>query len=164
MPTTPRSRKPPKPSKEAKTSKASSKAASKDSTHSTPKKPDWEDRFLTLLESTFSVAAAASGAGIDRGTAYKRRDLHPDFRAKWEAALANAMDGLEEAAYRRAREMSDTLAIFLLKTRRPDLYRDRQDVTTTTMAINYADLTDEQLQRIANGEHPATVIASTSGR
>ena len=160
----PKTAKPPKPSKEAKTSKASSKAPSKDSTHSTPKKPDWEDRFLTLLESTFSVAAAASGAGIDRGTAYKRRDLHPDFRAKWEAALANAMDGLEEAAYRRAREMSDTLAIFLLKTRRPDLYRDRQDVTTTTMAVNYADLTDEQLQRIAIGEHPATVIASTSGR
>lgn len=133
-------------------------------TDSTPKKPDWEDRFLTLLESTFSVAAAAAGAGIDRGTAYKRREAHPDFRAKWEAALANAMDGLEEAAYKRAREMSDTLAIFLLKTRRPDLYRDRQDVTTTTMAVNYADLTDEQLQRIANGEHPATVISSTSGR
>lgn len=156
----------PKSTKTAKTVKPSKpvKASSRPSTDSTPKKPDWEDRFLTLLESTFSVAAAASGAGIDRGTAYKRREAHPDFRAKWEAALANAMDGLEEAAYRRAREMSDTLAIFLLKTRRPDLYRDRQDVTTTTMAVNYADLTDEQLQRIANGEHPALVIASTSGR
>lgn len=156
----------PKSTKTAKTVKPSKpvKASSRPSTDSTPKKPDWEDRFLTLLESTFSVAAAASGAGIDRGTAYKRREAHPDFRAKWEAALANAMDALEEAAYRRAREMSDTLAIFLLKTRRPDLYRDRQDVTTTTMAVNYADLTDEQLQRIANGEHPATVIASTSGR
>ena len=156
----------PKTAKPAKTVNPpkSKKASRAGSTDSTPKKPDWEDRFLTLLESTFSVAAAASGAGIDRGTAYKRRDLHPDFRAKWEVALANAMDGLEEAAYKRAREMSDTLAIFLLKTRRPDLYRDRQDVTTTTMAVNYADLTDEQLQRIANGEHPATVISSTSGR
>jgi len=158
MPTTPKNRKPPQPSK------ASSKAASKASTDSTPKKPAWEDRFLTLLESTFSVAAAAAGAGIDRTTAYKRRDINPEFGKRWEIALSNAIDGLEEAAYRRAREMSDTLAIFLLKTRRPDLYRDRQDVTTTTMAVNYADLTDEQLQRIANGEHPATVIASTSGR
>jgi len=153
----------PKTAKTAKTAKPA-KSSRAGSTDSTPKKPDWEDRFLTLLESTFSVASAAAGAGIDRGTAYKRRECHPDFRAKWEAALANAMDGLEEAAYRRAREMSDTLAIFLLKTRRPDLYRDRQDVTTTTMAVNYADLTDEQLQRIANGEHPATVISSTSGR
>lgn len=157
MPKTAKPAKSVNPPKSGKTSRAGS-------TDSTPKKPDWEDRFLTLLESTFSVAAAAAGAGIDRGTAYKRRENHPDFRAKWESALANAMDALEEAAYRRAREMSDTLAIFLLKTRRPDLYRDRQDVTTTTMAVNYADLTDEQLQRIANGEHPATVIASTSGR
>ena len=143
----------------AKTVKGSTKA-----TDSTPKKPAWEDRFLTLLESTFSVAAAASGAGIDRGTAYKRREAHPEFRAKWETALSNAIDGLEEAAYKRAREMSDTLAIFLLKTRRPDLYRDRQDVTTTTMAVNYSDLTDEQLQRIANGEHPAAVISGTGSR
>lgn len=149
-----------KTTKPAKPAKASSKPVS----NVTSKKRDWQDRFLTLLESTFSVSAAASGSGIDRRTAYRHKESDPEFSARWESALANAIDSLEEAAYRRAREMSDTLAIFLLKTRRPDLYRDRQDVTTTTMAVHYADLTDEQLQRIANGEHPATVIASTSGR
>lgn len=151
---------PAKVSKDAKSSKAP-KAIPSNVTH---KKREWQERFLTLLESTFSVSAAASGAGIDRRTAYRHKENDPDFSAKWDEAISNAIDGLEEAAYKRAREMSDTLAIFLLKTRRPDLYRDRQDVTTTTMAVNYADLTDDQLQRIANGEHPATVIASTGGR
>lgn len=153
----------PRSTKTTKTAKPA-KSSSKPVSNVTSKKRDWQDRFLSLLESTFSVSAAASGAGIDRRTAYRHKDSDPEFSARWESALANAIDSLEEAAYKRAREMSDTLAIFLLKTRRPDLYRDRQDVTTTTMAVNYADLTDEQLQRIANGEHPAAVISGTSGR
>ena len=135
----------------------------KQPTKPTPKR-EWRARFLELLAKTFSVSAAAQGAGIDRSSVYDHRKKDPDFAAQWDTALAQAIDGLEAAAYKRAAQTSDTLLIFLLKTRRPDLYRDRQDVTTTTMAINYADLTDDQLQRIANGEHPATVIASTSGR
>lgn len=153
----------PRSTKTTKTAKPA-KPSSKPVSNVTSKKRDWQDRFLSLLESTFSVSAAASGAGIDRRTAYRHKDSDPEFSARWESALANAIDSLEEAAYKRAREMSDTLAIFLLKTRRPDLYRDRQDVTTTTMAVNYSDLTDEQLQRIANGEHPAAVISSTGSR
>ena len=153
----------PRSTKTTKTAKPA-KPSSKPVSNVTSKTRDWQDRFLSLLESTFSVSAAASGAGIDRRTAYRHKDSDPEFSARWESALANAIDSLEEAAYKRAREMSDTLAIFLLKTRRPDLYRDRQDVTTTTMAVNYSDLTDEQLQRIANGEHPAAVISSTGSR
>ena len=121
-------------------------------TKTTHKKAGWQERFLTLLSETFSVTAAAAGSGTDRSYAYHCRRNDPDFAEKWDAALNAAIDRLEQAAYDRAIQTSDTLAIFLLKTRRPDLYRDRQDVTTTTMAVNYADLTDEQLQRYRDWE------------
>ena len=127
-------------------------------------KREWRQRFLDLLAKTFSVTAAAEGAGIDRCHVYTVRAQDAEFATQWDAALARAIDGLEAAAYKRAAQTSDTLLIFLLKTRRPDLYRDRQDITTTAVNIDYSNLTDEQLQRIANGEHPASVITSTNSR
>ena len=126
-----------------------------------PSTVDGRERFLRLLAETFSVTAAAEGSGLERGYLYRLRGSDPAFAAQWDDAIARAIDGLEAAAYKRATQMSDTLLIFLLKTRRPDLYRDRQDVTTTAVNVDYSNLTDEQLQRIANGEHPASVIAST---
>lgn len=125
-------------------------------------KREWRARFLDLLANTFSVTAAAKGAGIDRTSVYDARRADPEFATQWDAALSQALDNLEAAAYKRAAQTSDTLAIFLLKTRRPDIYRDRQE--TTNINIDYSNLTDEQLQRIANGEHPASVITSTNSR
>lgn len=126
---------------------------------------DGRARFLELLTKTFSVTAAAEGSGLERGYLYRLRKSDPEFAAEWDAAISKAIDGLEAAAYKRAAQTSDTLLIFLLKTRRPDLYRDRQDVTTTSITVDYSNLTDEQLQRIANGEHPASVLSpTTSGR
>ena len=144
--------------------------------------PEKLTAFCAALAETCNVGRACAAVGISRQTAYTWREADPDFALAWERAMKAGLLALEDEAHRRAfegtdepvfykgdecgsvRKYSDTLAIFLLKTRRPDLYRDRQDVTTTTMAVNYADLTDDQLQRIANGEHPANVIASTSGR
>lgn len=133
-------------------------------TKTTHKKAGWQERFLTLLSETFSVTAAAAGSGTDRSYAYHCRRNDPDFAEKWDAALNAAIDRLEQAAYDRAIQTSDTLAIFLLKTRRPDLYRDQQHVQTTQLNINYSDLTEDQLERLANGEDPAAVLASSRNR
>jgi hypothetical protein len=140
--------------------KAKKKPHPKAPTNTTPKKMGWQDRFIELLAVTFSVTSAAQGAGIDRSTAYRYKYEHPEFAARWDDALNSAIDRLEKAAYERAVNTSDTLAIFLLKTRRPDLYRDQQHVNTTQFTINYSDLTQPQLERLANGEDPATVIST----
>lgn len=141
--------------------KAKKKPHPKAPTNTTPKKMGWQDRFIELLAVTFSVTSAAQGAGVDRSTAYRYKYEHPEFAARWDAAIGSAIDRLEQAAYERAVTMSDTLAIFLLKTRRPDLYRDQQHIQTTQLNINYADLTQDQLERLANGEDPSSVISAS---
>lgn len=115
----------------------------------------WEKAFFTCLAETGNVRRSCIAAAISRSTVYSFRGQYQDFRESWDAALQEAMDVLEEEAYRRAvtglkrlkfekgkpvidlstgeqyfeHEYSDTLLIFLLKGGRPEKFRDRHEVT-----------------------------------
>jgi hypothetical protein len=106
-----------------------------------PHEPKWAAAFLTVLRETANVRASADAAGIDRRTAYYRRDNDPDFRAAWDDALEDACDVLEAKARERALAgQSDNLLMFLLKAHRPRVYRE------TTRPVNkYEDMSDEEL-------------------
>lgn len=112
----------------------------------TPKKePDWH-KFLVTLASTGVVLTACRKTKIPRRTAYDRRAADPEFARLWDEAAELATESLEEEAVRRARdgtlkpvyqsgalvgkirEYSDTLLIFLLKARKPSVYRDAKVV------------------------------------
>lgn len=108
---------------------------------------------------SLNVALAAQGAGINRATAYKERDKSPEFAKAWDDAKAAAIERLEAAAFERARSASDTLLIFLLKSHKAEIYRDRYEVAATNVNVNWEDLTDDELARIAAGEQPAKVLA-----
>lgn len=88
-----------------------------------------EDKFIAALARGLSVTAAAKAARIGRTTCYERRAEDPDFKARWEDARDVSVEELEEIAYKRARASSDTMLIFLLKARKPEIYKDRHDVT-----------------------------------
>lgn len=113
----------------------------------TPKKAaDWGPKFLAALARTGVVQAAARLAKVGRRTVYDRRGTDPEFAAAWDEAVELSTAALETEAYRRAvtgtlrpvfhqgvksgtvREHSDTLLIFLLKARRPAVYRDSHRV------------------------------------
>lgn len=126
--------------------------ARKKTTKATPKrsKPDWAPAFLAALADTGNISAAATLAGINRTTFYRRRDDDEAFAKAVSDALETACDSLELEARRRAlagvprkkfdkglpiidpdtgeqyveREYSDTLMIFLLKGHRPEKYRE----------------------------------------
>jgi hypothetical protein len=89
-----------------------------------------------------------------------------------------AADALEAEAIRRAfegqeeptgwykgqpggyvRRYSDTLLIFLLKGAKPEKYADRMELRGSLANINLDALPDDLLARIANGEHPLSVLA-----
>jgi hypothetical protein len=118
-----------------------------DSTHSTPKKGRNElrqsrERFIAALRNTANVRASAQAAGVDRKTAYNWRNTSTAFAAQWDEAIEDAVDTLEAAAVKRARDgveepvyqggemvgtvtkYSDTLLIFLMKAHRPKMYRE----------------------------------------
>lgn len=63
--------------------------------------------------------------------AYHSRVRSEEFALQWEEALQDAIDVLESEARRRALGQSDTLLIFLLKSHRPEVYRENYHVTHT---------------------------------
>jgi hypothetical protein len=58
------------------------------------------------------------------------------------------------------REYSGLLLIFKKKAMLPDKYRDRIELRGSLSTLDYSRLTDEQLARIASGEHPLAVLSA----
>lgn len=149
----------------------------KGSTRSTRKKEEvWKPVFLAELLNAPNVAEACRIAGIDRTTAYNHKHADQDFSAAWDSAIELSMDKAEAELYRRAvegvekpvyqggelvghlQEYSDTLLIFMLKSRRRATYGER-----LTVDIDVTQLTDEQLERLAAKEDPRRVLGTRAG-
>lgn len=103
---------------------------------------EWTEKFLAALATSPNITDAARVAGITRDAAYKARKADPAFAAQWDDALEQSTDAMIGEMYRRAvhgtekpvfhmgeivghvREYSDTLAIFLAKAHRREVYGD----------------------------------------
>lgn len=97
-------------------------------------------RFLEVLRDTANISEAARQAGWASSTVYRQRARNEAFRTAWEEAANAAIDTLEAALLKRAVDgvarpvlyagkrvatvttYSDALGMFLLKTRRPEVY------------------------------------------
>jgi hypothetical protein len=82
--------------------------------------------FLRSLEAGCTVDEAAKSANAGRRTVYRWRENDEKFAKAWDRALDRGTSVLEDIALERAKEKSDTLLIFLLKSRRPDVYAERK--------------------------------------
>lgn len=97
---------------------------------------DWAPAFLAHLRGSANVRASCAAAGVSRAVAYARRASDEAFAADWLDALADAVDDLEAVAFERAKADDTTLLIFLLKSHRPSVYRDKLELTgRTTLEI-----------------------------
>lgn len=94
-----------------------------------PHTGEWREPFLAALRNSGNVRASCLAAGVSRPVAYDHRKRSAKFRAAWDDAMEDAIDVLEAEARKRARASSDTLLIFLLKAHRPQLYRERYELT-----------------------------------
>ena len=116
----------------------------------TVRTPEKDNRFFDEFSRTAKITAAAQLAGYSRSTVYKYYHEDPEFAKRWVDAEKTSTEHLEEALYNRAvfgttriepivykgkiifereiTEYSDTAAIFLLKARNPDKYREKIEV------------------------------------
>jgi hypothetical protein len=104
-----------------------------------------QNLFLQAFAEHATVSAAAKAAAIGRRTHYLWLETDSDYAARFKDAEDDVTEALETEARRRAqlgveepiyykgapvgavRRYSDTLLIFLLKARRPNVYRERID-------------------------------------
>lgn len=123
-------------------------------TNRAPKKRrDWKPGFLAAFEKSGTVTAACEAAEVGRRTVYDEYQRNPEFAEAWDAVENSATDNLEKVAMRRAIDGSDTLAIFLLKSRRPEMYRERFDLNHAGKVEQKVEVTlpttDEWQQQVA---------------
>ena len=88
------------------------------------KKREWKAAFITALAEAGTVTEACRVAGIGRTAAYRARQQDEAFALQWADVEEQGTELLEKVAVQRAVDGSDTLMIFLLKSRRPQKYRE----------------------------------------
>lgn len=117
---------------------------------------NWKPAFLAAYSEGMTMRAAAAVAGIARQSVNYQIDKDAKFAEDFRIAAKNSADRLEEEARRRAytglrrkkfhqgvpiidgetgkqyeeMEYSDTLLIFLMKGRNPEVFGDRIDHTS----------------------------------
>lgn len=113
----------------------------------TVRTPEKGERLLAKLRQGYSVAAACKAEKIGRTAYYAWIKSDPEFAAAAEDAIEAGTDLLEDEAKRRATgpRGSDTLLIFLLKARRPEKYRERQQIDITIELRKKAEKMADQL-------------------
>ena len=84
--------------------------------------------FLAAYKTCGNISEASRACEIDRSCHYDwLRD--PEYAEAFEFAKDEATDDLERVARERAKKGSDLLLIFLLKSLRPKVYRERFEHT-----------------------------------
>lgn len=100
------------------------KTATKATPSARKKRRDWKTPFLVAFAKTGSITKACEHVKIERSTAYRERQRDEQFAVAWADAESKVTDDLEGEAVKRALDGSDRLLEFLLKARRPDVYRE----------------------------------------
>lgn len=131
---------------------------------------DKQSKILEAVREGLPYTTACALAGIHYSTFAEWKlkgeqdpeSVYADFAMAVKEAEAEA----EAANVKRIRSAADNgqwqAAAWILERRHPDKWgrTDRQQVSGQVSIVNvdYSKLTDEQLERIANGESPASVI------
>lgn len=122
---------------------------------------DEEEVIETLRKYNGNVALAAKALGSQRAALDQYRRRTPSVQAVCQEIFESKLDNTESVLYDRAVHGEAWAVTFLLKTQgRGRGYIERGE--TLNVRIDLNKLTDEQLRRIANGEHPTIVMGDPS--
>jgi hypothetical protein len=141
-------------------------------TDTRPRDERWSrEGFLLCFEWSGMVSAACELMGVGRSTVYLERQRNEYFALAWADVEERSTERMEVEALRRAvdgveaplvsagklvtteRKYSDQLLMFMLKSRRPEKYRDRVDVNHSgkiekRVKVDLAKLDDDELEAL----------------
>jgi hypothetical protein len=123
---------------------------------------DRDEVIAAIRQYEGNLAMAAKMLGVNRQTLDLYRREQPEVQAvcreQWEVKL----DNTESVLYNRALRGESWAVRFLLMTQgRARGYIERD--VSLSMKLDLNALSDDQLKRIANGEHPAVVMGHPGG-
>ncbi len=112
------------------------KPDSDDATKATPSAPararkarrDWRAAFLDGFRESATVTGGCEKANVNRTTAYRERQRDETFALAWADIEAGVTCELESRAVELALAGDVRLIEFLLKARRPEVYREHHQV------------------------------------
>jgi hypothetical protein len=123
---------------------------------------DWRPAFLKGFQKSGTVTGGCAHAAIHRTTAYRERQCNEKFALAWADLELEVTDKLEATALLMALRGDVRLIEFLLKARKPDVYREHHQVELAGpgggpveldgLGLDLSKLTDRDLaslQRIA---------------
>jgi hypothetical protein len=137
-------------------------------TNRTPKaRRNWKPVWLEAFSELGTVSAACEVAAVGRTTVYQARQQDETFALAWADLEERTTERMEREAYRRAVEgvrsdiffrdqvvgeevkYSDTLLIFMLKSRRPDVYRENVKIEHSGH-VDLSGMSDAALAELAD--------------
>jgi hypothetical protein len=137
-----------------------------DATKATPsareraRKPrrDWRAAFLAGFATTGTVRGGCAHAGIHHATAYRERQRSEKFALAWADIEQDVTEKLEETALTLALDGEVRLIEFLLKARKPEMYREQHLLEHTgphggavellQLGVDLSKLTDRELRSL----------------
>lgn len=115
--------------------------------------------IAAIKQSQGFVTTAAKKLGISRTQLYNIINKYPTVKEALIDAREEMKDFAEAQLFKNIKDGKETSLIFYLKTQAKERgYVERLE----SYNFDFGNLTDEQLQRIANGEHPSTVLSNSS--
>jgi hypothetical protein len=108
----------------AKATKATPSARARAKPKPKPRR-DWRPAFLKGFKRTGTATGGCAHAGIQRSTAYRERQRSEKFALAWADLENEVTDRLEATALLLALKGDVRLIEFLLKARKPEMYREQ---------------------------------------
>lgn len=112
------------------------------------------DKYLELHANGMPSSEAARRAGVTLTTVSRHKAANPEFKTRHAEAAERFTDHLEAMAERGAMSpmrYGPTLLIFLLKARRPDVYRDNHVVRVPELVGFVGAFTQAMENVVADG-------------
>lgn len=114
-----------------------------------------------LKKKAGNISQAAKELGVDRNTIYAHIKASPTLQTVLQNSREELVDIAESALLRGVIEGNMTAIIWTLKASPAAKARgwsEHHQIEQTSINIDYATLTDEQLKRIARGDNPIDVV------
>lgn len=124
--------------------------------------PEVAKKFLDALEACGNVKQAAEDSGISKNSVYLWRRDDPDFKAAWDARIADYGDMLEAEAFRRAYHGIDK-PVFQ-QGMQVGTIREYSDGLLARMLVRFKpEYSDKIAHTGADGEGPVQFVVTRAG-